>query len=114
MSVPVGILGAGAWGTALAQALASDGSEVVIWAREPELVEAGRLAGCAGHREAADHQRHPVVSALGGHDGEHHKAWVIDQMVRVLAGDHYDALVAAARAGDDGPETYDWDTGVAP
>ncbi len=34
----VGIIGAGAWGTALAQALASDGSAVTIWAREPELV----------------------------------------------------------------------------
>lgn len=34
----VGIIGAGAWGTALAQALASDGSEVLLWAREPELV----------------------------------------------------------------------------
>ena len=34
----VGVLGAGAWGTALAQMLASDGREVVIWAREPELV----------------------------------------------------------------------------
>ncbi len=34
----VGIIGAGAWGTALAQALASDGSAVTIWAREPDLV----------------------------------------------------------------------------
>ena len=34
----VGVIGAGAWGTALAQSLASDGSEVVIWAREAELV----------------------------------------------------------------------------
>lgn len=34
----IGIIGAGAWGTALAQALASDGSDVLIWAREPELV----------------------------------------------------------------------------
>ena len=34
----IGIVGAGAWGTALAQALASDGSDVIIWAREPELV----------------------------------------------------------------------------
>jgi len=33
----VGVIGAGAWGTALAQALASDGSEVLLWAREPEL-----------------------------------------------------------------------------
>jgi glycerol-3-phosphate dehydrogenase (NAD(P)+) len=34
----VGVIGAGAWGTALAQALASDGSEVLLWAREAELV----------------------------------------------------------------------------
>ena len=38
MTASVGIVGAGAWGTALAQALASDGSEVLLWAREPELV----------------------------------------------------------------------------
>ncbi len=35
----VGVLGAGAWGTALAQMLASDGRDVTIWAREAELVE---------------------------------------------------------------------------
>jgi glycerol-3-phosphate dehydrogenase (NAD(P)+) len=35
----VGVLGAGAWGTALAQMLASDGREVLIWARETELVD---------------------------------------------------------------------------
>ncbi|WP_404482397.1 NAD(P)H-dependent glycerol-3-phosphate dehydrogenase [Novosphingobium sp. BL-52-GroH] len=41
MSTPqVGVIGAGAWGTALAQALASDGSDVLLWAREAELVEA--------------------------------------------------------------------------
>ncbi|WP_189619564.1 NAD(P)H-dependent glycerol-3-phosphate dehydrogenase [Novosphingobium colocasiae] len=34
----IGVIGAGAWGTALAQALASDGSSVLLWAREPELV----------------------------------------------------------------------------
>lgn len=43
MSAPakptIGVLGAGAWGTALAQMLSSDGREVLIWALEPELVE---------------------------------------------------------------------------
>jgi glycerol-3-phosphate dehydrogenase (NAD(P)+) len=34
----IGVLGAGAWGTALAQAVASDGSPVLIWAREREIV----------------------------------------------------------------------------
>ncbi|MBC7492195.1 MAG: NAD(P)-dependent glycerol-3-phosphate dehydrogenase [Novosphingobium sp.] len=36
----IGVVGAGAWGTALAQMLASDGREVLLWAREAELVEA--------------------------------------------------------------------------
>jgi glycerol-3-phosphate dehydrogenase (NAD(P)+) len=35
----IGIIGAGAWGTALANALASDGSAVTLWARETELVD---------------------------------------------------------------------------
>jgi glycerol-3-phosphate dehydrogenase (NAD(P)+) len=33
------VIGAGAWGTALAQSLASDGTPVLLWAREAELVE---------------------------------------------------------------------------
>jgi len=39
MNASVGVIGAGAWGTALAQALASDGSDVLLWARETALVE---------------------------------------------------------------------------
>ena len=39
MTAQVGVVGAGAWGTALAQMLASDGREVLLWAREVELVE---------------------------------------------------------------------------
>lgn len=35
----VGVLGGGAWGTALAQMLASDGRDVLLWARETDLVE---------------------------------------------------------------------------
>lgn len=50
----------------------------------------------------------------GGIDGDWHKAWVIDQMVRALSGDRYDAIVAEARQGEDGPETFDWDVGIAP
>ena len=46
--------------------------------------------------------------------GARQKAWVIDQMVRALTGSKYDALVARAKAGEDGPETYTWDCGVKP
>lgn len=40
MSGGIGILGGGAWGTALAQVMASDGTPVRLWAREAEVVEA--------------------------------------------------------------------------
>lgn len=35
----IGVVGAGAWGTALAQMLAADGDEILLWAIEPELVQ---------------------------------------------------------------------------
>ncbi|ANI77768.1 NAD(P)H-dependent glycerol-3-phosphate dehydrogenase [Sphingobium sp. EP60837] len=35
-----GVIGAGAWGTALAQTLSSQGEDVCLWALEPEVVEA--------------------------------------------------------------------------
>lgn len=50
----------------------------------------------------------------GGIDGDHHKAWVIDQMVRKLAGEYYDKVITDAKSGEDGPETYSWDVGIAP
>lgn len=50
----------------------------------------------------------------GGFDGDHHKAWVIDQMVRVLAGERYEQIVREACEGEDGPDTYSWETGIAP
>jgi glycerol-3-phosphate dehydrogenase (NAD(P)+) len=43
MSAPInhiGVIGAGAWGTALAQVAASAGRAVTLWALEPEAVEA--------------------------------------------------------------------------
>ncbi len=36
----IGVIGAGAWGTALAQALAASEREVRLWAREPEVADA--------------------------------------------------------------------------
>ncbi|WP_230293559.1 NAD(P)H-dependent glycerol-3-phosphate dehydrogenase [Croceicoccus sp. Ery5] len=35
----IGVIGAGAWGTALAQMLAADGAPVTLWAREEEVVQ---------------------------------------------------------------------------
>ena len=40
MTETLGVIGGGAWGTAIAQMLASDGRDVLIWALEDETVEA--------------------------------------------------------------------------
>jgi len=39
VSARVGVIGAGAWGTALAQMLAADGTPVLLWAREDGLAD---------------------------------------------------------------------------
>lgn len=36
----IGVIGGGAWGTALAQTVRRAGRDVVVWAREPQVVEA--------------------------------------------------------------------------
>lgn len=50
----------------------------------------------------------------GSIDGDHHKAWVIDGMIRALAGGEYDRIVAEACNGEDGPNTDEWDIGISP
>jgi hypothetical protein len=71
-------------------------------------------------------------------DGDRHKAWVIDQMVRALTGcqvvelhaldangvpyyypsqgksDEYLRFIDDHNYGEDGPNTYEWDEGIAP
>lgn len=75
-----------------------------------------------------------VATRFGGIDEDHHKAWVIDQMVRALTGcstprgrgvaddvfggfeesEEYREFVRKTREGEGGPETYDWKTGITP
>ena len=50
-----------------------------------------------------------LIVGYGGIDGDHHKAWVMDQVVRVLTGDRYEQVVAEACA-----EGGEWDEGIAP
>ena len=63
------------------------------------------------------HQHFALVqpgNAFPYHVTEQLHRQVIDQMVRILAGDQYTEVIKAARDGQDGPHTYDWDTGIAP
>lgn len=70
-----------------------------------------------------------VIRRYGSIDGEHHKTWVIDQVVRALLGCKsgseyesiqyvknaaYEEFVIEQKSGENGPDTYDWDDGIAP
>lgn len=55
-----------------------------------------------------------LIERFGGVDGGHHKQWVIDQIARILTGTEYEKWVTEMKAGEDGPDTYDWDEGIAP
>jgi hypothetical protein len=55
-----------------------------------------------------------IAHCYGGIEGDHHRAWVIDQMVRALTGDDYEEWVRDQKAGEDGPNTYSWEEGIAP
>jgi hypothetical protein len=48
----------------------------------------------------------------GSIDGADHKQWVLDQIVRVIAGVNYDAFVETYMSDEDG--MIDWDRGIAP
>ena len=54
-----------------------------------------------------------LILRYGGIDGDHHKMRVMDQVVRILA-DDYKKWVRNACDGEDGPDTYGWDEGIAP
>lgn len=79
------------------------------------------------------------IERYSGIDGSHHKDWLIDQIARILKGTkvviklarwengseeerfvldgapiEYYKWVEEMRAGEDGPNTYSYDVGVAP
>ena len=55
-----------------------------------------------------------LIVQYGGIDGAHHKQWLLDQIVRKLTGEDYGKWVSEYQDGEDGPETYLWDEGIAP
>jgi hypothetical protein len=55
-----------------------------------------------------------IIHRYGVIDGAHHKQWVLDQVVRALTGDGYADWVIRQKDGEDGPDTYEWDEGIAP
>ena len=88
-----------------------------------EIADKIGLPACAFSREEALRIRDllngagealEVLLCDGQIDGDHHKAWVIDQAVQRLTGKEYKAVIAAYMDGEDGPSTYGWYQGIAP
>lgn len=58
----IGVIGAGAWGTALAQSFASNGKDVTLWARDASLADDINLAH-QNRKYLPGIQLHPNISA---------------------------------------------------
>jgi len=91
----LGVIGGGAWGTALAQVGAGGGRDVLLWAREPEVVDAINT----GHENSVflpGRKLDPAIRATGELDdlGEC-GAWLV-----VTPAQHMRSVLAAAPAGD--------------
>ena len=56
------------------------------------------------------------LAQLGQYDGDHHKLWVIDQIVREVLGEKYDEWVKEYEGpeDEDGYTEWTWETGIAP
>ncbi|MCX8474357.1 MAG: NAD(P)-dependent glycerol-3-phosphate dehydrogenase [Sphingomonas sp.] len=90
----IGVIGAGAWGTALAQVAARGGRPVTLWAREPEVVESVNGAHenrqfLAGVSLADSIRATGDLAELAGHDA----------LLVVAPAQHVRAVLAAAPVG---------------
>lgn len=91
------------------------------WLINPDPVTGRQTEWGVFERHQAENDTERVQLTLellerdGQVDGDHHKAWVIDQTVRILAGDRYEHFIAEYRSEDgDGEPIYTWDEGIAP
>ena len=55
-----------------------------------------------------------LIEEWGGIDGGHHKQWLLNEIVKTITKDGYEQWIKIYEDGEDGPETYEWDTGIAP
>ena len=70
-------------------------------------------------KEAANGKRitQAVDIIFSAADGDHHRQWVLDQVLRTLLGDKYEEEVRrhCMTVDADGQwQTYGWDVGIAP
>jgi glycerol-3-phosphate dehydrogenase (NAD(P)+) len=89
-----GVIGAGAWGTALAQLLASDGQQVALWALEPDVVDAINRA----HENPLYLPNIPLSPSVQA-TGDMAELAACDLLLVVSPAQHLRSVVAQAPAG---------------
>ncbi len=89
-----GVIGAGAWGTALAQLLASDGQHVALWALEPDVVDAINRA----HENPLYLPNIPLSPSVQA-TGDMAELAACDLLLVVSPAQHLRSVVAQAPAG---------------
>jgi glycerol-3-phosphate dehydrogenase (NAD(P)+) len=90
----IGVIGGGAWGTALAQVAAHGGREVILWAREPEVV-AGIAADRRNHLFLPGIDLSPAIRATG----DLNDLADVDAILVVAPAQHVRAVLAEAPVG---------------
>lgn len=60
-----------------------------------------------------------LIYSYGQIDGDHHKTWVLDQIMRIIKGDKYDGWVDNYEHTDNQGKScdereYTWEVGIAP
>ena len=57
-----------------------------------------------------------LIFRYGGIDGEHHKQWLLNEIVRTTTEteEEYEQWVDKYEDGENGSQTYFWDIGIAP
>jgi glycerol-3-phosphate dehydrogenase (NAD(P)+) len=89
-----GVIGAGAWGTALAQLLASDGQQVTLWALEADVVDAIN----ASHQNPLYLANIPLSPSIRA-TGSMSDLSASEMLLVVSPAQHLRAVVAQAPAG---------------
>ena len=90
----IGVIGGGAWGTALAQVAAHGGRDVLLWAREPEVVDAIN----ADHVNSLFLNDIPLSSSIRA-TGELDQLRHLDALLVVVPAQHVGAVLAATPVG---------------
>lgn len=55
-----------------------------------------------------------LAASYGGYDGQQHKQYALDQIIRIVTGDGYESWVAEYEGDPEDEENhYSWDVGTA-